>query len=431
MLQSDIKGKIEGIHDFYLTDSTGNNHIDLLMMTHGWRRFDWLEVLQGKRQEIMYPPEFSTSIAGQVSLLRNNKPVKSDLLLTAMNNDLFTTQTLTTSENGLFVFSGIDLNDTTEIIIQAAKHKARKKKDIGKLSLTGNRLVDIELIELNTPEIDGAFSIAEQFYTPSLIMTQGVSRKIDNAIAKEKVQNQSAVFDNSLWSIELEDFVVKSSVINNAQLKSIETKKAYRERNMIFFSSTEKFDPTEAQFKSFEFKTIHQMISQIIPTAKVIYRDGYPKIIYGRLSAQTEPKLFLDGEPLLPDRAFNLDPYNIAMIDVWVGLRAEMVYDTPLAIILLSKDPEQVRKTTVDGLINLSYPSYHQAKTFAFTKPISWDTGLPDKRTTLYWNPDITISQDEAFDFFSIALILLESSSSISRELVVMVNCIVSLSHLL
>ena len=157
MLQSDIKGKIEGIHDFYLTDSTGNNHIDLLMMTHGWRRFDWLEVLQGKRQEIMYPPEFSTSIAGQVSLLRNNKPVKSDLLLTAMNNDLFTTQTLTTSENGLFVFSGIDLNDTTEIIIQAAKHKARKKKDIGKLSLTGNRLVDIELIELNTPEIDGAF----------------------------------------------------------------------------------------------------------------------------------------------------------------------------------------------------------------------------------------------------------------------------------
>ncbi len=116
-------------------------------------------------------------------------PIKSDLLLTTINNDLFTTQTLTTSENGFFVFSGIYLNDTTEIIIQAAKHKAKKKKYLGKLSLTGNRLADIELIELNTPEIDGASSIAEQFYTPSLMMTRGASKKIDNAIAKEKVQN--------------------------------------------------------------------------------------------------------------------------------------------------------------------------------------------------------------------------------------------------
>ena len=252
LLQSDIKGKIEGIHDFYLLDSTGNNHIDLLMMTHGWRRFDWLEVLQGKRQEILYPPEFTTSIAGQVSLLRNNKPVKSDLLLTAMNNDLFTTQTLTTSDNGLFVFSGIDLTDTTDIIIQAAKHKARKKKDEGKLNLTGNRLVDIELIELNIPEINNTFSIAEQLYTPPLMMARGVSKNMEDVIPEEKVQNQSTVFDNSLWSIELEDFVVRSSAINNAQRKSIQTKKAYRERNMVFFSSTEKFDPTEEQFKSFE-----------------------------------------------------------------------------------------------------------------------------------------------------------------------------------
>ena len=52
-------------------------------------------------------------------------------------------------------------------------------------------------------------------------MDQGVSKNMEDVMLEEKVQNQSTVFDNSLWSIELEDFVVRSSAINNAQRKSI------------------------------------------------------------------------------------------------------------------------------------------------------------------------------------------------------------------
>lgn len=57
-LTSDLKGTVED-PDYYLRDSsqTGQAALDNLLLTHGWSRFRWPDVLAGRAPALPYPPE--------------------------------------------------------------------------------------------------------------------------------------------------------------------------------------------------------------------------------------------------------------------------------------------------------------------------------------------------------------------------------------
>lgn len=67
-LTSDLKGTVES-PDYYLRDSTqaGQQALDNLLLTHGWSRFRWPEVLAGRAPALPYPPELNGPLVrGQV-----------------------------------------------------------------------------------------------------------------------------------------------------------------------------------------------------------------------------------------------------------------------------------------------------------------------------------------------------------------------------
>lgn len=67
-LTSDLKGTVED-PDYYLRDSsqTGQLAADNLMLTHGWSRFRWAEVLAGRAPALPYAPELNGPLLqGQV-----------------------------------------------------------------------------------------------------------------------------------------------------------------------------------------------------------------------------------------------------------------------------------------------------------------------------------------------------------------------------
>lgn len=59
-LTSDLKGTVEN-PGYYLRDSsqTGQQALDNLLLTHGWSRFRWPEVLAGRAPALPYPPELN------------------------------------------------------------------------------------------------------------------------------------------------------------------------------------------------------------------------------------------------------------------------------------------------------------------------------------------------------------------------------------
>ena len=68
LLTGDLKGNVYKPYYYFSNDSDSTiNHLDLVMLTNGWRRFNWAKVVQGKFPEIKYPKDTSfLSFSGKV-----------------------------------------------------------------------------------------------------------------------------------------------------------------------------------------------------------------------------------------------------------------------------------------------------------------------------------------------------------------------------
>lgn len=68
LLTSDIKGRVYN-PAYYFADTTNAiaQHLDLVMLTHGWRRFKWEDIAKGKLPAITYPKDTSyLTLSGKV-----------------------------------------------------------------------------------------------------------------------------------------------------------------------------------------------------------------------------------------------------------------------------------------------------------------------------------------------------------------------------
>jgi hypothetical protein len=73
LLNAELKGVVES-PEYYLHTNDAES-IDNLLLTHGWRRFKWEDVLNRKTGDIKYLPEYLGHIInGQILNLKTNKP---------------------------------------------------------------------------------------------------------------------------------------------------------------------------------------------------------------------------------------------------------------------------------------------------------------------------------------------------------------------
>ena len=395
LLQSDLKGRINNIRQYFANNSPKTRSLlDLLLLTHGWRRFTWQDVLADKSPAIVYPPEETISIAGKVTRQNKEKPVKADINLTALSENDFTTASLTTDEDGLFYFKGFDFSDTTDLLLQASVHKAprKKKQQEEKIQLSGSRYVDIELIDLNEVTYDAGLSLHTDTIPVSeaedFIRVAEQNRQIDSIYLPE-------------WAIDLEEITVRARM-SPGQIREQAIEKKYREKGLFYFNSTQKFLTNNPLYEQFNHYTIFDLIRTIVPRAKIIRRNGIQKVIYGRLSMNVEASIALDGRIVPLTTLTGIDPDHIAIIDVVTGFYASAAYgsDGPV-IALVSKDPEVIRaEKPRPGLLSFQHPGYFQAREFYTPnyETIPLEKQKPDYRTTLYWQP--VHSRDREIDRF-------------------------------
>ena len=77
LLSSELKGTIEDPAWYIKDDSISTlQALDNVMLTHGYRYFEWKEIRENKTPEIFYQPENSIQLRGKVSNWLSKKPVK-------------------------------------------------------------------------------------------------------------------------------------------------------------------------------------------------------------------------------------------------------------------------------------------------------------------------------------------------------------------
>jgi hypothetical protein len=195
LLSSDLRGYIEKPNYYFNhNDDKGNSDLDALMLTQGYRRFTYKNILADKIPPITFFPEQGIDISGT---LRNNTglPIAKGNVRLFIPDKAYSTQT-TTDANGVFRFSNVIISDTSKV-----KITARDNPNSNGLMLKLDPLVEPPSTQYFNP-VGGVINMdstlrpylqnsKKQFNTPRLL--QGVEIKAKTAVKKPDHTDYSAL----------------------------------------------------------------------------------------------------------------------------------------------------------------------------------------------------------------------------------------------
>jgi len=385
LLSSELKGYIENPAYYLQNNSESATALDYLMMTHGWRRYDIPEVVKGNPAYPQIPYQTSQEISGSVKSLAFSRPVANSEI-SMMTKEGFVGLT-TTDEKGKFLFQGFEYPDSTMYFVQA-------------LSSKGSDRVELVLNDVSFPK---PIHVETDYY-PSMYQTDNnPSLRTNDLIAKVE---QRSKYDEDLRVIHLNAVEVTAPRIER------------KEEARLRFPLNEGSDFTIRR-EDFEKAPPPYVAALLSGVPGVHLAEGEFPIIrnsrYQSVWLSYHPLYVLDGmvyDGVIPlDRASWLKVQDIESIDIFKG---------PSAALFGARGANGVISiTTKRGLNYLDLPKKNEFNYTVFTplgyqKPVEFyapryetleskHLTIPDFRTTIFWKPDIVISDtgETSFEFYT------------------------------
>jgi len=391
LLSSELKGYIEN-PAWYLQDNTKSTiALDNLMMTHGWRRYAVPEAIKGNPEYPQTMFQTSQEIRGRVkSPVRSKPEVGSEVMIMPKygmddNNFVLTS----TDENGTFLFADFEYPDSTSYFINVLNKK-------------GGKNVDLILDEESFP--------MPVYAQQSSVVEVPESQEIQESKADifiEKAEQRSK-YDSDMMLVRLNEVTVTAQRIK-------------KEEPRLRYWKNISSDVT-IQRKDFEkFRPI--LVADII-RGRVA---GVTVSSNGAISIRglELPLIVIDGMPvewppeLLSPRDSPLETVSaldVESIDVFKGPSAAIFgarSSRGVISITTKRGIDDTMETEViRGNNELNYAvytplGYQQPVEFYSPKYETLEAGnltIPDYRTTIFWKPDMIISEendDATFDFYT------------------------------
>jgi Bacterial Ig-like domain (group 1) len=118
LITSDLRGYIEKPNYYFAhTDDKANTDLDVLMLTQGYRRFSYKNIMTGKIPPITYLPEQGIEITG---ILRSNTgiPISKGSVSMLIPDKNFSSRAVTDA-NGYFRFGNVLVSDSSKVTLSA------------------------------------------------------------------------------------------------------------------------------------------------------------------------------------------------------------------------------------------------------------------------------------------------------------------------
>ena len=395
LLESDVRGKVD--NPTYYFEAPGDFKrvylLDLLMMTQGWRRFTWRDIAKSDYNAFLkYQAEVGIMLKGRTSRSSTgDKPLKSRVILTTMDANYYQEEKLT-NDNGEFEFGPFVSIDSLDAFIQARKYSSKKSEK----DLDGNRNVYIFLEADNTdpPIMSQRSVVAKSQVTPRMSST-----------AIDEIRSGKYLMDkyNDMMEVELDEMVV------TAKAKTLEDSlNDIRRRYAPYRDPSNRVVVGEDGYQGYQ--SVFDMMRRL-PGVRIQGNfPNYSVTIRGQssLNASQTPLYYYDGVQVDEGFVNSLSPADIALIDVLKDGRAA-IYGSRgangvIAIYSNSTLGRQNKKKK-PGILNFTIPGFYNAKSFYSPKRSHEyrESGLPDIRRTLYWNPNLKLSslEDLSIQFFN------------------------------
>jgi len=363
LLTSDIKGYVEQ-PNYYFTNINDKTRADLdvMMMTQGYRRFEWKKLMAGSLAPLAFQPEKSLDISGHVKTGGGKPVAKAKVTILSTSGGMFLLDTLT-DDQGAFAFRNLVFRDSVKFVVQARNAK-------------GGKNVEIELD--NVP--------------PQIVTANKNAADIEvnvNASLMPYLLNSKTQYD---------DFLKYGMVNKTIMLRgvTITEKKQSAVPNSDNLNGPGNADQVITSDKLEACATLTQCL---LGRANFItFRNG---VAYSNRSPNIPMLVVLDGMSM-PD--FNLDdlsPSDISSIEVLRTLAYSAIYGSQAVggalVITTKRGPDGRTYNSYAPGITTYYPKgYYQARKFYEPKydDPKTNTRVADLRTTIFWEPNIITTKD-------------------------------------
>ena len=370
LLTSELKGYIHN-PGFYFrkNDPLAAAGLDLLMMTNGWRRYDLPAALAGRYRTMKYPPKTGMEIKGRVRSLIVGKPVKGTEV-SAFSWGTGYMELTTTDSLGRFAFSGIEFPDSTEFIVQA-------------LSRTGRPTVDLVLDNEQFPEAENIPVMPVTFSSES-----GEEERLSNYLTRADTRY---TMENGMRTVYIEEVVI--------------TAKAPEKKNYSFSFYMPKVNQQSMNMLDYEkIEELHPMMMTDVINQIPFVRVERGKVIIDRmrfsLNGELDAVLVLDDMIIHDYNIDDIDPYSVERVAVLKGTQTTLLGGAGAggAIVITTKKGmgpyKELPKFNIRTFMPLGYREPAEFYSPRYETADSRETGPPDLRTTVYWNPDVKVSPD-------------------------------------
>nr|MBX2817680.1 hypothetical protein [Saprospiraceae bacterium] len=391
LLNSDLRGNVLDLPDYFPHgDEPKLKMLDLVMMTHGWRRFDWQDAIQSRYPSLRFLPENGFSFYGQVEPNKKvNKRKKADVALSLLGKN-FTVLSATSDSLGQFVFRDLELTDSSGLVFRAQKHAPpSSKKNKRKENPLAQETLDLELRtymakpHLQDIRASSGSTMDRQIQTDYAEIIR-YNRTVDERYA-------------NVWSIDLDEVVVSE--------EKLDPHVAFHESSILYEEPDDRVLISEFP-TALSYTNMFDFIRGKVTGVDVI--GTYPSRtirIRGTNTILGDPnaRFLLDGSPVTAEFLNNYPMERIAFIDVIKSMSRSVALGGNQSgiVAVYSKSPQGGEgKEVRTDLISISHPGYHSASEYYVPAQSELTAAYLDHRTSLLWAPELNWKNGQAEAFF-------------------------------
>ena len=387
LLNSDLEGTLENAGYFFEEDSYARKYLlDILMLTHGWRRFVWKDLLEQKvSPHVRFPPEQGLMVTGKTTSFNNQyQPKKTMTTLSIFDSELYQERKATNAQ-GRFSYGPFYFRDSVEAIINA---------------------VDIDVSQVKNSE----FSIYVDPSVPKVHLSDSTRQKHAAktiTIAREYLET---AFQKKVADFKYDPRVTKLNEVTVAARKKTRQELIDEELNaMTLYGEPSNRLLMDSIPASASLGLIDLL--RLVPGVQVFGTYPNQSVLIRGLSSllgSSEPLFLLDGVPVDAGVVQQMRANESFFIDVLKGPEAALygvrAGNGVVAVYTNKGHDFSFEEERYPNVANFKIPGFYKAREFYspdYDRPIV--TQKPDYRTTLYWKPDISINErgKSSVEFFT------------------------------
>lgn len=378
LFNSDLHGYIYN-PSYYVANGDSNTlrSMDLLMLTNGWRRFNWTKILSGEYPTLKYIAEPGITLSGKVTKLINQNASISNGKI----------DIITKSEDSTIILNTTSLNSKGEFFIPNLNFKKRAKVYF---QGTNNHRAEANTMTILQPAYIDTLKSLRQGEYPSL------------GLAIDPILLSNANKPVVSFSYTDESGKILSNVTVTARRLSAEDSTSKLYSSALFYNSdnTIVLDDKKNYFSIWTLlkSKVAGLVVEGDPNNPDVYFQRYSHLSNAFSSGEddnTETGIiyFLNEVKVSKDVIESLAVNDVSLIKVYKGLTGWALGASQGAIAIYTKNGANTadpRDKSFEMEYRTGYSVEREFYSPDYSKPDA-DAIKTDNRTTLYWNPEMKI----------------------------------------